>query len=75
MYFGEGIRFPRVMLKNTKDCITMVLPEEDLQERRNIAIKKCEQHIEWFTKHKTEARYLHSLSQVLVIVIGALTQS
>src|SRR5688572_235457 len=51
----------------------MTEPPYDLQGRRRLAIETCQSHIDWFIKHKKEARLLHRFSQISVIALGALT--
>jgi hypothetical protein len=51
----------------------MTDPPYDLQGRRRLAIQTCQSHIDWFAKHKKEARLLYRFSQISVIALGALT--
>ena len=51
----------------------MTSTEDDTLERKKFAIEACEKHIDWFAKHKTEARLLYQSSQVAIIALGALT--
>jgi len=51
----------------------MAISESGSHTESDTAVKACEKSIEWFTKNKRTARNLYYTSQLLTIILSALT--
>ena len=51
----------------------MATEQEDLLKRRENALKRCQEDINWYEKVKLQHRLCYQTLQIIAVVLGALT--
>ena len=51
----------------------MVLPQADIEKRKELALSRCDEQIRWYEKNKTRSRQVYQVLQGSIILLTGLT--